>query len=87
MYFLMLISAVCFASEDLDRGKRLYDAYCTTCHTKEGKVVNLPEDREISDMIKVIRSGNSGMPTYSWLFEDSDLEKIINYMKTLPKQD
>jgi mono/diheme cytochrome c family protein len=87
VYFLILLSAVCFGSEDLERGKTLYNAYCTSCHTKEEKVTNLPENKNMSEMIEVIRSGSSGMPTYSWMFEDEDLEQIINYMKTLPKQD
>ena len=85
MLFLILITSLCFAQDDLERGKTLYNAYCTNCHTKDEKVVNLPVDKEKKEMIEVIRSGTSGMPTYSWLFEDEDLEKIIDYMKTLPK--
>jgi mono/diheme cytochrome c family protein len=85
MLFLILITSLCYGQDDLERGKTLYNAYCTSCHTQEGKVVNFPEDKEKSEMIEVIRSGRSGMPTYSWLFEDEDLEKIIEYMKTLPK--
>ena len=85
MLFLLLLTSLSFGETDLERGKILYDAYCTSCHTQEEKVVNLPEDKEKAEMIKVIRGGKSGMPTYPWLFEDEDLEKIIDYMKTLPQ--
>lgn len=85
MLFLILITGLCFGQDDLERGEKLYNAYCTSCHTKEGRVVNLPDNKQKIEMIEVIRSGQSGMPTYSWLFEDKDLEKIIDYMKTLPK--
>ena len=85
MLFLLLFTSLSLGESNLERGKTLYNAYCTSCHTQEGKVVNLPEDKEKAEMIEVIRSGRSGMPTYSWLFEDEDLDKIIEYMKTLPK--
>lgn len=85
MLFLLLVVSVSFGESDLERGETLYNAYCTSCHTQEEKVVNLPENKENAEMIEVIRSGKSGMPTYSWLFEDEDLVKIIEYMKTLPK--
>jgi len=85
MLFLILITSLCFAQDDLERGKTLYDTYCTSCHTKDEKVVNLPVDKEKTEMIKVIRSGRSAMPTYSWLFEDEDLDRIIEYMKSLPR--
>jgi mono/diheme cytochrome c family protein len=85
MLFLLLMTSLSFGEDNLERGKTLYDAYCTSCHTKEGKVVNLPEEKENQEMIKTIRSGTSSMPTYSWLFEDEDILEIIAYMKTLPK--
>ena len=85
MLFLLLMSSLSFGEGNLERRESLYKAYCISCHTKEEKVINLPDDKESQEMIKTIRSGSSGMPTYSWLFEDEDLSEIIAYMKTLPK--
>ena len=68
-----------------DMPKRLYNAYCTSCHTKDEKVIDFDKNKESAPMIAKIRAGDGGMPTYSWMFDDKDLESIIDYMRTLPQ--
>ena len=66
--------------------KRVYDIYCSSCHTKNEKIILFSKEKEDAGMIKTIRSGTSGMPTYSWLFTDDDLKKLIEYMKINSKK-
>jgi mono/diheme cytochrome c family protein len=69
------------SKEDPQLVERVYDIYCSSCHTKEEKIILFDKEKEDVDMIKTIRSGTSGMPTYSWLFTDDDLKKMIEYMR------
>ncbi len=48
---------------------------------KKKKTILFNKEKEDVSMIKTIRSGTSGMPTYSWLFTDDDLKKLIEYMR------
>ena len=66
--------------------EKVYNIYCSSCHTKEEKIILFSKEKEDQDMIKIIRSGKSGMPTYSWLFTDDDLKKLIEYMKINSKK-
>ena len=84
---LFLITAASANPGDVDKdmAPRIFNAYCQSCHMDDGKLKSFDEKNEVKIMIEKIRSGESGMPTYSWLFDDEDLESIIEYMKTLPQ--
>ena len=87
MNYLILLLSFGIANAGIDREdepelvKRVYNNYCSSCHTKENKIVKIDKEKEDSEMIITIRSGTGGMPTYSWLFTDDDLKKLIEYMR------
>ena len=72
--------------DDTQLVEKVYDIYCSSCHTKDEKIILFSKEKEDEDMVKTIRSGKSGMPTYSWLFTDDDLKKLIEYMKINSKK-
>ena len=87
MILFALLSGLCFANESVDENKNenLYNIYCSSCHTKEEKVVNFSNEKTKEEMIEAIRSGETPMPTYSFLFTDQELISLIEYMESLSK--
>jgi len=87
LMLLFITSAIAgTVEEDKSLVPRVFNTYCSSCHIDEGKMKDFISEHENSSMIKKIRSGESGMPTYSWLFTDEDLVSLIDYMREIDKK-
>lgn len=73
--------------EDVKLTERVFNSYCVSCHTVEEKVKHFDGSKEDSVLIAKIRSGDTGMPTYSWLFTDEDLERLIRHMRKINSEE
>jgi mono/diheme cytochrome c family protein len=74
-------------------GKRVFQQRCGVCHTRVNLVVpmyGIPLNKELvdgnEDMIKdYIRNGSKRMPGFKYGLESSEIDAIVDYLKTVPK--
>ena len=110
---LVLISASCFfvggveaqvtssASEDLTKGKKIYETNCLVCHGEGGKgdgvigaslnpppadlVGSQARAKSDKDLLMVIREGRAVMPAWKTKLKEQDMQNVLAYIRSLGK--
>lgn len=90
--WLGLAYAPLSGAADLDRGKELYDRFCTRCHGDDGyrtipQAVDLARGhglmRSNRQLQERIEAGKGLCPSYRGLMESRDFTNLISYIRTL----
>ncbi len=86
------------SSENIARGKILYETFCKQCHGVDatgvgpgsglirGKSTNLTysaDHHTAGDLFWKIRTGRSAMPSYKLVFKKKQVWEMVTYIKTL----
>ncbi len=86
----------------LERGRKIYNTYCITCHGErghgDGPVVNpfpIPKSLQSPDMLRwgdghifhVITMGQGVMPSYAQQVQPNDRWAVIHYVRALQRAD
>jgi putative heme-binding domain-containing protein len=89
---LFLVAVLAFAQDDLARGKKLYEGFCSLCHGQTGtggKGPNLarpvlPRAANDEQLVEVIRQGIRGteMPGF-WQLTEREAKQLGAYVKSL----
>ena len=88
MITLLLLTGLAIAEPPEDRqGEALYKAFCITCHKEKTSEGPYRYGITAEEKIKTVREGKGPMPPYGWIFNDDDIENIINYMDSIYKKD
>jgi mono/diheme cytochrome c family protein len=74
-------------------GRRIFQQRCAVCHTQvtpTNPMYGLTLNKELvdgnEDMIRdYIRNGSKRMPGFKYGLEPSDIDAIVEYLKTVPK--
>ena len=72
-----------------DEGKALYDAYCTSCHGADGKLM-LAGAKDLStsamdynSMLLLVSLGKNAMPPFKSVLSEEQIDKTVRYVETL----
>ncbi len=75
----------------LEKGARLFQRYCTTCHNKQAQGLigpNLTDvywlnGNRIEDLANTIRFGHNAMPAWELVLSPEDISQLIAYIRSL----
>jgi uncharacterized membrane protein SirB2 len=72
-----------------DEGKAFYDAYCTSCHGADGKLM-LAGAKDLStsamdynSMLLLVSHGKNAMPPFKSVLSEEQIDKTVRYVETL----
>ncbi len=96
MWGVVLFGALCSAGQaraaSIDRGQKLYGAYCANCHGPNGTPVwpGTPDFKRSNSLVRpdshlaaVIRQGRGAMPAYLGIIKEREMLDLIAYMRTM----
>jgi len=86
--------AVQLSPEQLESGKKMFEATCSTCHGLDGggamgpNIQGIPFRLGVDAVANVIKNGMAGgMPAFSSQLDSEQIQQVVGYLLTLTRKD